>query len=107
MSDKKIGIVYSPGFGAGWSTWGESEQALDQDLAAAIDRKAEKSELMAIAGRNWPSAYLGGVRDLKVEWVEPGTLFEIHEYDGSESIRLMEDPGWQVAAPAQPKGDES
>lgn len=32
MSDK-IGIIYSPGFGAGWSTWGCEAMALDQELA--------------------------------------------------------------------------
>ncbi len=29
---------------------------------------------------------------LKVEWLEPGTIFEITEYDGSEFVKLIDYP---------------
>jgi catechol 2,3-dioxygenase-like lactoylglutathione lyase family enzyme len=47
---------------------------------------------------NWdPEIYTGGMSDLKVEWIPEGTLFKIHEYDGSESIEYKEDDHWMVA----------
>ena len=33
--------------------------------------------------------YTGGGDDLSVDWVPRGQRFEIHEYDGNESIRLI------------------
>ena len=81
----KVGIIYSPGYGAGWSTWGEPEQALDQELALAID-KGHWDEVTKIATKNWPDAYQGGLEDCVVCWVDKGTRFYIEEHDGSESL---------------------
>lgn len=95
---KKIGIVYSPGFGAGWASWGEDGQALDQELALAIEEKQPYENIAAIAEKNWPDAYQGGLDDCTVKWVDEGTMFFIEEYDGSESLRLRDDGDiWQVA----------
>jgi len=88
MSDK-VGIIYSPGYGAGWSTWGEEDQALDQELAKAIDCGNYK-EAKVIASKNWPEACLGGLGDCKVEWVDLGTTFRIDECDGYETLRLSD-----------------
>ena len=30
-----------------------------------------------------------GAKDLQIEWLDEGTVFEINEYDGSESIRTL------------------
>lgn len=95
MSDK-IGIIYSPGFGAGWSTWGDSEQALDQELAYAIENLPYE-EWVKVAEKNWPAAYKGGLDDCKVEWVEKGTAFSIEEYDGSEHIEFADRKSWSIA----------
>ena len=38
------------------------------------------------AEAEYPGAYLGGVDDLIVEWVQEGTQYEITEYDGNESL---------------------
>lgn len=94
---EKVGIVYSPGYGAGWSTWGVPEMALDQELAHAIQDGLPFEELEAIAERNWPDEYFGGLRGTRVRWVDPGTLFKIEEYDGNESITFCEENCWMVA----------
>jgi hypothetical protein len=91
--EDKIGIIYSPGFGAGWSTWGEPEQALDQELAHAIEN-LPREEWIKIAEKNWPDAYKGGLSDREVEWVEKGTAFSISDYDGSESIEFGSRKTW-------------
>lgn len=85
---KQIGIIYSPGYGAGWSTWGKEEMALDQELANAISSGSPAEQIRAIATKNWPDEYMGGLGDCKVEWVDEGTLFKINEYDGYESLEI-------------------
>jgi hypothetical protein len=101
-TEGKIGIVYSPSFGAGWSTWGNPNQSLDQEMARAVEREVSCDELRQIASKNWPEAYQGGIEDgLSVEWVLPGTAFEVQEYDGYESVRIEKDLQWQIALPAK------
>lgn len=95
--DGKIGIVYSPGFGAGWSTWGDLESALDQELAHAIHNNESIDVIEQIANKNWPDQYTGGLSDCIVEWVEEGTQFVIDEYDGNESIVINSGDYWVVA----------
>lgn len=95
--NEQIGIIYSPGYGAGWSTWGDKKQALDQELAKAIWDNEPYEIIEQIAKRNWPNAYLGGLSDCIVEWVERGTQFIVEEYDGSERLTFQEGDHWQVA----------
>lgn len=96
MGDK-IGIIYSPGYGAGWSTWGCAEMATDQELAIAIDNNEPYEKVLEIATRNWPEQYMGGLEDCQVEWVEEGTQFRIEEYDGSESLEFNHETYWNFA----------
>lgn len=93
---EQIGIIYSPGYGAGWSTWGCEEMALDQELAKAISEGKSYNEIYAIAIKNWPNEYMGGLGDCVVEWVDKGTQFKIEEYDGSESITFNHGDYWSV-----------
>ena len=88
----KVAIVYSFGYGAGWSTWNskyEEAMIFDPDMATAILAKVSTEELLSIAKEKYPNAYLGGVSsvEMTVEWLPKGTPFYIHEYDGSESIK--------------------
>ena len=98
MSDTKnlIGVVYSPGCGAGWSTWGDADQALDQELAHAIEDGKDIKEILEIAERNWPTAYNDGLTQAEVQWVDKGTEFRITEYEGYETI-VFNDEHWMVA----------
>jgi len=86
----EVGIIYSPGFGAGWSTWGVADMALDQELAKAIE-SGDESDIIMVVNKDWPNKYLGGLDNCVVEWVEEGTEFYIDEYDGNESIVFKED----------------
>ncbi len=94
---QKVGIIWSPGYGAGWSTWGCAEMALDQELAKAIDTPLPYEAILHIAETNWPDQYYGGLEGCQVEWVEKGTAFSIEEYDGSESITFADSKQWSVA----------
>lgn len=90
IKDGKVAVLYSPGYGAGWYTWNSEHKGLvfDKEIVQAV--LDEKPELAAeIAERKYKGCYVGGAEDLVVEWLEPGTVFEIDEYDGSESLHII------------------
>lgn len=93
----QIGILVSSGYGAGWSTWNEPECALDQELVQAFENKLSEDEIMAIAEKNWPKSYKGGLMDCEIVWVDEGTQFRITEYDGYESIEFNTYHHWNIA----------
>lgn len=97
IQDGKVAVVYSPGFGAGWSTWAGNDAFLfDKRIAeAVIAGDIKRAEEVAIEID--PHAYLGGSRDLRVEWLPVGTAFRINEYDGFESIEVLGDVDWLTA----------
>jgi hypothetical protein len=96
VRDGKVAVLYSPGYGAGWYSWNSDEDLLfDPEIVAAVEA-GDLAKAEAIAGRKYPDAYLGGAEQLRIEWIPQGTAFEIHEYDGSESIRYAE-RNWVIA----------
>ncbi len=92
IRDNKVAILYSPGFGAGWSTW-SSEHAegmiFDKDLVEALERK-DFLLIEKICETKYDSPYTGGMDQLTIGWLPVGTRFRIHEYDGFESIETEE-----------------
>lgn len=95
--DGKVAVLYSPGYGAGWSTWCDYEgMVFDADIAKAV-LAGKHEDAGKIAAVKYPDAYLGGLSDLQVEWVKEGEQFEITEYDGSESVRVIGECEFYVA----------
>lgn len=89
-----VAVLISPGFGAGWSTWSDSEQTeamlfdsrlVDFVLSHGTEGLGDYAESIGYTG------YMGGAEDVRVEWLEPGTRFVVEEYDGSESLRTFDD----------------
>lgn len=96
-------ILYSPGYGAGWTTWGgdtpEQKRFMleyqpfiewlergnnlrdDPEQYAVVQQFLQEWAAM-FPGVSTP--YLGGLRDLQV--AEVSGRVRIHEYDGFESI---------------------
>ena len=105
IRDEKVAVLYSPGFGAGWSTWchGDLEVQLDMifdpQIADIVDQGAAdwESKAEAIAQIKYPDSYLGGLHELQVKWLPIGTQFRINEYDGSESIEINNEIAWITA----------
>ena len=96
----KIAVVYSPGYGAGWSTWVDDEIAekicMDADVVqCVIDGDNDKAASVAV--EKYGEFYTGGSDDLRVAWIDKGSAFEIQEYDGNESIRIIGDVSFFVA----------
>ena len=97
--DGKVAVMFSPGFGAGWSTWNtEIRDALlfDPEIAQAV-RDGDKLQAGIIAARKFPDGRFGGARDLTVEWLDKGTVFEVEEHDGSESLHIIGGRDYSVA----------
>ena len=108
IRDGKVAVLYSPGFGAGWSTWNMYPEGQDSPLSellfdpVIVDFVLNKSEnwvegVLAYCSIAYPDAYTGGVPGLKVEWIASGTQFFIGEYDGSESIVVNVETDWITA----------
>jgi len=95
IRDGKVAVLYSPGYGAGWSTWGSGENSLFDPL---IVEWVENGKIGEIPTKNLPKRfYLGGADQLEIEWIPVGTLFRIEEYDGSESIEYLSETNWVTA----------
>jgi hypothetical protein len=94
----KVAVLYSPGFGAGWSTWNQEvpEILFDPAIVKFVE-KDQWAELETYVGLKYPDIYKGGMKDLAIAWIPEGTLFRVNEYDGSESIELKENNDWIVA----------
>ncbi len=94
----KVGVVYSPGFGAGWYTWNTEypEIIFDPNIVTYVERK-RWNDLKVYIELKYPDLYLGGIGDLTVEWIPVGVEFQIKEYDGSESIEYRDTDKWLTA----------
>ena len=97
--DGKVAVLYSPGFGAGWSTWNsevrESICMNAEIVQPVLDGDLEKAKQAAL--RLHPDIYVGNRIELQVAWVPKGEQFEITEYDGSESINVIGEVQYMIA----------
>lgn len=100
IRDGRVAVVYSPGFGAGWSTWdhGNYGDALvfDPIIVDCVENN-DFAKLTTYMAMRYPEMYTSGMEDLTVAWLPLGVAFRIHEYDGSESIEVREELNWIVA----------
>jgi hypothetical protein len=100
IRDGHVAVVYSPGFGAGWSTWAHGDEGkglLFDPIIVDCVEKGEMDKLATYMEVRYPEVYTGGMEDLTIAWIKVGTAFRIHEYDGSESIEIKEDMDWYIA----------
>ena len=105
IRDGQVAVLYSPGFGAGWSTWCHEDLEIrmamlfDPQIADIVDQGApdwqERAE--AIARIKYPDAYLGGLQHLRVKWLRSGTQFRIDEHDGNELVVINGEQEWITA----------
>ena len=98
VDNGKVAVLYSPGFGSGWSTWnrGVPDLVFDPAIVKFVEND-QWAELNTYVTLKYPGVYTGGIKDLAVAWLSVGTEFRIKEYDGAESIEIKEDTDWLVA----------
>lgn len=104
-------VLVSHGFGAGWSTWNDSNLAWDKRVVEYVMEHMELPNWCARVGSDsvehdemveflesigYESVYLGGLGKIAVEWVPVGAHFIINEYDGNEFITYRDDIAWKV-----------
>ena len=99
IRDGMVAVLYSPGFGAGWSTWAHSplDQVCLYDPLVVEWVEGGKVGPVPVDQYGDEYFYTGGADDLVIAWVPVGAAFIINEYDGSESIRMKDDDYWNVA----------
>jgi hypothetical protein len=97
-------VLYSPGFGAGWSTWNghdalTDDYLYDEALIAAVEAGEDVTAAVAdfekrMQAKLGKDAYIcvSGADDLRV--ADVSGPFIVEEYDGSESIRLRDATAW-------------
>jgi hypothetical protein len=99
IRDGKVGVIISPDYGAGWSTWNPEypEIMFDPNLINFVE-KAEWDKLKAYMELKYPEVFVSEYGlDLVVEWLPVGAEFKIEEYDGAESLILKEKEVWLIA----------
>ena len=88
--DGKVAVLYTCGFGAGWSTWNPEfpECVFDPEIASMLlDTKQSFEEIENFAKKKYgEDFYEGGVTTLTIGWLPVGTKFYIEEYDGLEKV---------------------
>ena len=79
VRDGMVAVLYSPGYGAGWSTWASTdirEQILyDPGLVDLVEHE-KWSEAQSYVTLKYPDFYAGGLEDLHIEWIPVGTQFQ-------------------------------
>ena len=106
IRDGRVAVLISAGYGSGWSTW---HQALGVDDRLLFDpqvadillsdelRDTRIEKIRALVAIKYPDVAHGGIPDLEVVMLEPGTRFVVREYDGFESIETEREMAWKTA----------
>lgn len=98
VKNGKVAVCYSPGYGAGWSSWADDElqetlifhPAIVNMILEDKQNLIDKKWLIDNLGKEYESVYTGGAKNLIIEWVPQGSLVSIIEYDGDESVELYD-----------------
>lgn len=100
VRDGKVAVLVSIEYGAGWYTWNgvtQGEQILfDPEIVEWVEQGKPKGRIPYFE-QKYPDAYFGGFEDLVIGWIPVGEKFVIDEYDGYESIRMLDDVIWMTA----------
>ena len=97
IRDGKVAVLYSPGYGAGWSTWGAPEDLIFDPEIVALVEADKREQINILVSRRGYDFYDGGASKLAIVWLPVGTKFVITEYDGSEGIKVIEEIDFYVA----------
>lgn len=105
VKDGKVAVCYSPGYGAGWSSWADDE--LQETLIfhpAIVNMVLEGKQglindkwLVDNFGEEYDYVCTVDVENLTIEWVPQGSLVRINEYDGFESVEIYNNNNYFIA----------
>lgn len=95
IRDGKVAVLYSPGYGAGWTTWEYNSKLHEvmlfhplivEKVESGKERDIDGDWLVENFGKDFKGIYCGGANQLEIKWLPEGTAFMIDEYDGFETI---------------------
>ena len=116
-----IAVLVSYDYGAGWSTWNKQggepyqiaydkrvvefwlEHKNDKHYLEELDRfnfeanPIKTEALTYFESLGYSGIYFGGFSGIELEWVPIGAHFEIREYDGAESLYILDLSDYAVA----------
>lgn len=112
---KRYAVLVSPGYGAGWSIWNDSRLAYDKRVVEFwLSHKEDKNFMETVERFDRPESdahkearefsescgyempYMGGFDQIEVEYVKPGEMWKIREYDGSEWLERFDSCNYEV-----------
>jgi hypothetical protein len=113
LFDKRgyVAVVSSPGYGGGWSTWCEVSPT-DARVALTVlvngtahitiddhgeDRDVVVDKRQGFIDAEWYERGSMHGDTLIIDWMSPGTQFQITEYDDWESIEYRDGTDWNLA----------
>jgi hypothetical protein len=97
IKNGKVAVLVSHGYGGGFYTWGAPVEAIFDPTLVDLIENDKIQDAIDYVKKTYPDAYEGGVGTLDIEWIPEGSKFIINEYDGSESLQLMDDTNWLTA----------
>ena len=102
IRDGMVAVLYSPGYGAGWYSWAVIEDGIeallfDPEVVAWVEGEKVGPVPDMAAKYGFSYFYDGGADNLVIGWVPVGSKFRINEYDGHETIVLIDDERWITA----------
>lgn len=99
IKNGEVAVLYSPGYGAGWSTWCYNKDLVEtllfhplivEKVESGLELEITSEWLVEQFGRDFEGVYCGGAGQLEIEWLPEGTAFRIDEYDGFETVITKE-----------------
>ena len=91
---QEYGILVSPGYGCGWSSWNTIRLAYDRKVIEywLTHKDSAFTEITAWLEQNgYPNVYVSysNWHNLVLEWIPVGMRWRVREYDGSETIEKL------------------
>jgi len=94
INNNQVAVLISLGYGAGWSTWNSNEDFLimDKTLVKMHLSNTPIEVVKAYCDKILNTdIFMGGWKDIYIEWLDKDTPFTILEHDGNEIIMTPAD----------------
>ena len=81
----EVAVIVSGGYGAGFSTWSDVNPMDKRYAELILNKKFDEAIELAKS----EDIFEGGIEDCYIEWIPEGEKFRIDEYDGAESLVIL------------------
>ena len=103
VQNGRVAVIYSPGFGAGWSTWtGDKNVCFDPILVEWIENGKNGEPPLDHYGDDAP--YAGGLSDAEIAWIAFSPPALINGLLGKKGAKCAATPIGPIPGPPPPWG---